>query len=67
MTAFTMSVTQLCENDVLYGGWSDSSNRGVTHVTGGSRFALMSVTRSSTERTCAFQYASSWKTSWMPL
>ena len=43
------------ENDVLYGGWSDSSKRGVTHVTGGSRSALMSATRLSTERTCAFQ------------
>ena len=55
ITAFTMSVTQLCENEVLYGGWSDSSKRGVTHVTAGRLFALMSFTSASTERTCAFQ------------
>ena len=40
--AFTMSVTQLCACFVLNGGWSESWNRGVTHVTGGRAFASMS-------------------------
>ena len=37
---FTMSVTQLCACFVLNGGWSESWNRGVIHVTDGSAFGL---------------------------
>ena len=66
-TASTMSVTQLCAHAELYGGWSDSWNRGVTQLTEGSVPAWMSFTIRSTGRMCAFQYPVSWKTSWMPL
>ena len=67
ITAFTMSVTQLCANDELYGGWSDSSNRGVTHVTAGQRVRLDVLhDRDRPGCTCAFTDRS-WNTSWMPL
>ncbi len=42
ITAFTMSVIQLCAKAELYGGWSESWKRGVTHVTAGSVPASMS-------------------------
>src|ERR687898_761211 len=36
MTAFTILVVQFSPWHMLYSGCSDTSNRGVTHVTGGS-------------------------------
>ena len=61
-----MSVTQLCECPVENGGWSESSNLGVTHVTGGSEPASMSCTSRSTGRTCSC-HRSVWKTFEIPL
>ena len=66
MTAFTISLTQLCACAVEYGGWSESSNRGVIHVTAGSRLASMSGTMRSTGRMCSCQ-RSVWNTFPMPL
>src|SRR6266550_9354335 len=67
MTAFTMSITQLCVNEDDAGGWSDSWKWGTTHVTAGRRSALMSTTRSSTLcRQCSC-HRSLWNTLPMPL
>ena len=65
MIAFTTSASQLCEKHVLSGGWSESSNLGVTQVTGGNRFALMSSTSASTERVCSWNM-SEWNTGPIP-
>ncbi len=53
-----MSVTQLCACFVLNGGWSESWNRGVTHVTEGKEPASMSRRRSSTGQMCSSQNSS---------
>ena len=58
-----MSVTQLCACRVLNGGWSESWNRGVIHVTGGSASASMSRMMSSTGQMCRSHSSSSWKMS----
>ena len=62
ITALTTSVSQLCAKHVLSGGWSESSNRGVTHVTEGSRPARMSCGSRSTERIRSGRHRSVWKT-----
>ncbi len=66
ITALTTSVSQLCAKHVLSGGWSESSNRGVTHVTAGSRPARMSCGSRSTERIRSGRHRSVWKTPSMP-
>jgi hypothetical protein len=52
MIAFTTFVVQFSPWQKLYSGCSDSSNRGVIHVTGGRRPARMSSTTSSTGNMC---------------
>ncbi len=67
ITAFTTSVSQLCANDELAGGWSESAKCGVTHVTAGSSFASMSCTNRSTEFAACSFHRSVWKTPSIPL
>jgi hypothetical protein len=66
ITAFTMSVTQFCAWQVLSGGWSESSKRGVTHVTAGRSPSRMSRTIRSTGRMRSERHRSVWYTPAIP-
>ena len=59
MIAFTTSVVQFCPWQNEYSGCSESSKRGVTHVTGGRRPSAMSSSSPSTGNMCDRQVASS--------
>ena len=58
MIAFTISVVQFSPWHMLYSGCSESSNRGVTHVTGGSSPAWACSANASTGKMWVCQYAS---------
>ena len=63
--AFTISVVQFSPWHMLYSGCSESSKRGVTHVTGGSSPARACSANPSTGKMWDRQYSSSsrmWRT-----
>ena len=52
MIALSTFVVQASPQQKLYSGWSETSKRGVTHVTAGRQSSRMCRTRSSTGKQC---------------